>query len=102
MAKYVLVYHGGAMPETEEESAKVMAAWDAWYKELGESIVDGGNPFGQTRNISSDGVTGANESPVSGYTIINAADIDAAVATAKGSPILDSGGTVEVAEAIDM
>ena len=30
MAKYALVYHGGERPETEEEGAKVMAAWGVW------------------------------------------------------------------------
>ena len=103
MAKYVFAYHGGGMPETEEETAKVMAAWEAWYGELGESIVDGGNPFSQTRTVSSDGsVSVGGDNPLSGYTIVNAADFDAAVAAAKGCPILQSGGSVEVAEAIDM
>jgi len=27
MAKYLLSYHGGGMPESEEEGAKIMAAW---------------------------------------------------------------------------
>jgi hypothetical protein len=90
------------MPESEEEVAQVMAAWEAWYGELGESVVDGGNPFGQTRNVDGTGVTGPNDNPLSGYTVITAADIDAAVAAAKGSPILQAGGSVEVAEAIDM
>jgi len=102
MAKFVFVYHGGGMPETEEEGAKVMAQWEAWYAELGDAIVDGGNPFGQTRNVDSTGAAGPNDHPASGYTIVTAADIDAAVATAKGCPILLSGGSVEVAETIDM
>lgn len=102
MAKYVFAYHGGGMAETEEEMAQVMAVWESWYAELGDSIVDGGNPFGQTRNVDTNGVTGPNSSPVSGYTVINAADIDAAVAAAKGCPILQAGGSVEVAEAIEM
>lgn len=29
MAKYVLLYRGGHMPETPEEQAQVMAAWGA-------------------------------------------------------------------------
>lgn len=102
MGKYVLVYHGGGMPESEEQQAQVMAAWEAWYGELGESIVDGGNPIMETRNVSSTGVTGANDNPVSGYTILTANDIDDAAAKAKGCPILDAGGSVEVGEAIDM
>ena len=104
MPKYVLAYHGGASPDTtsEAERGQIMAQWEAWYGELGESIVDGGNPFSQTRNVAADGVTGANDNPVTGYTIITAGDIDAAVTSAKGCPILESGGSIEVAEAIDM
>ena len=46
MAKYLLSYHGGGMPESEEEGARVMAAWGEWMGSLGESMVDGGNPVG--------------------------------------------------------
>ena len=28
MTKYVFFYVGGGMPETEEESAKIMKAWE--------------------------------------------------------------------------
>ena len=45
MAKFVLVFTGGGMPESEEEQAKVLAAWGAWYEGLGEAVVDPGNPF---------------------------------------------------------
>jgi len=102
MAKFVFTYHGGGMAETEAEMAAVMAKWEAWYGELGASILDGGNPFGETRNVDSTGVTGPNDSPATGYTVIDAADIDAAVAAAKGCPILEAGGSVEVAQAIEM
>ena len=34
MAKYLLVYHGGGMPEGEEAQAKVMAAWGTWFQNL--------------------------------------------------------------------
>jgi len=103
MAKFVFTYHGGGgMEATEAEMAAVMAKWEAWYGELGASIVDGGNPFGETKNVDANGVTGPNDNPATGYTIIDASDIDAAVAAAKGCPILESGGSVEVAQAIDM
>ena len=45
MADYVLLFSGGAMPETKEEQDAVMAAWNAWFGELGGSLKDGGNPF---------------------------------------------------------
>ena len=39
MAKFILAYHGGGMPETEAEQAAVMAAWGAWFGNLGCSGV---------------------------------------------------------------
>jgi hypothetical protein len=36
------------------------------------------------------------------YSLIEASDFDDAIAKAKGCPILAAGGSVELAEAIDM
>lgn len=103
MTNFVLAYHGGGMPETEEDQKKVMAAWEAWYSQLGPAIVDGGAPTGQAKTVSADSVSdGGGANPISGYTIVAANDLEGAVALAKGCPILESGGTVEVAETIDM
>ncbi len=104
MPKYVLAYHGGATPETEPEVAKVMAAWEAWMGSLGEALVDPGNPIGQTKTLSADGsvTVGGGADPLSGYSLLNASDIDEAVSLAKGCPIFESGGSIEVAEAIEM
>ncbi len=104
MANYLLAYHGGGMPETEEEGAAVMAAWEAWYGKLGAAIVDGGAPTGQAKTVAADGTVsdGGGANPVSGYTVISAGDFDAATALAKGCPILAEGGSVEVAETVDM
>jgi hypothetical protein len=55
MAKYLLAYHGGGMPQPPEEQQRVLEAWGKWYQELGQAVVDGGNPIGQTRVIASDG-----------------------------------------------
>jgi hypothetical protein len=43
---------------------------------------------------------GAN--PASGYSLIEAASIEDAYAKAKGCPLLKNGGTVEIAQAMDM
>ena len=102
MAKYVFAYHGGTMPESEEEGAKVMAAWSAWFEGLGAAVVDGGAPCGQSHTVTASSVAadgGAN--PLSGYSIVNADSMDAAVDMAKGCPILEH-GSVEVAECMDM
>ena len=105
MAKFVLAYHGGGgMPETEEEQAQLMQEWQGWFASLGDAVIDGGNPFSHASTISPDGtvIAGGPENALTGYSVIAAADMDDAVAKAKGCPVLNSGGTVEVAAAIDM
>ncbi len=104
MAKYMFAYHGGGTPETEEEGARVMAAWTSWYENLGAAIVDGGAPTGAAKTIAADGSVsdGGGANPLTGWTVVQANSLDDAVALAKGCPILDDGGSVEVAEAIDM
>ncbi len=104
MAKYLFVYHGGKHPETEAEVAAVMDAWGGWLGGMGAAVVDGGNPVGKSTTVNSDGsVTddgGAN--PVSGYGMFEASDLDDATAKARECPILAAGGSVELAEVIDM
>jgi len=104
MAKYVFVYHGGGAPESEEVGAAVMQAWNDWFDSLGSAVVDAGHPTGASATVGSDGSTsqGGGANPVTGYSIISADSIDAALALAKTSPQLASGGTVEVAEALDI
>jgi len=98
MANYLLLFHGGSMPETPEEGAKVMQAWTDWFGVLGDALVDGGNPSSQSRTISADGSVSADSATPSGYSIIKADSLDAAVELAKGCPVLDGGASVQVVE----
>jgi hypothetical protein len=99
MARYLLIYHGGGMADTEEERGKVMAAWGEWFQSLGGAVVDPGNPVSQTKTISNGGSVGASSSnPPSGYSVLEADSIDNAVELAKKCPVLKSGATIEVAE----
>lgn len=104
MTNYLYTYHGGGMPETEEEGATVMAAWEAWMGTLGAALVDPGNPVGPSATVAADGTTAAfhAEDTVTGYSIVSASDLDSAVELAKGCPIRDSGGWVEVGEIMPM
>jgi hypothetical protein len=103
MAKYLLLYSGGSMPETEAEQAAVMKAWDSWFHELGGALADGGNPFsGESTKIAADGSTGATGSDASGYSIIEADSLDAAAAMAKGCPVLQGGAAVTVFETFEV
>jgi hypothetical protein len=103
MPRYLLAYHGGSVPDPEHEQ-DVMNAWFAWFGSLGDALVDGGRPIASATTIQGDGsvVTGGGSNPVTGYSVIDAADVDAAVQLAKGCPVLTAGGSIEVAETIDL
>ncbi len=104
MSKFVLAYSGGAgMSDDPAEFEKVMAAWGAWFEGMGSAVVDGGNPFGAAKTVSPDGsVAEGAPMALTGYSVIDVADLDAAVGHAKGCPVLDGGGTVQVHEALEM
>ncbi len=104
MSKYLFVYHGGENPESQEEVAEVMDAWGQWLGSMGSSVIDGGNPVGISATVQSNGsvVNNGGDNPASGYSLVEASDLNEALIKAKGCPVLSAGGTVEVAEAIDM
>lgn len=104
MANYLLVYHGGTgMPESETEQAAIMQAWGAWFGGLGEAVVDGGAPTAQSKTINNGSVSdGAGATPLTGYSILAADSLDTAVTMAKGCPVLEGGGTVNVYETVDI
>ena len=101
MANFLLLYSGGSMPEGQAEVAQVMQAWNTWFGELGSNLVDGGNPFTpQAKSIASDG--SVSDGPVgtmaSGYSIIKADSLDAAVAVARRCPVTQGGSKITVYE----
>lgn len=104
MAKFAFVFHGGKAPTDPAEKERVMDEWRAWYGSMGAAVLDGGGPAGLSKTVSSGGVAddgGAN--PVSGLSIVEAADQAAAVDMAKGCPMVkDGSGSVEVAEILQM
>ena len=105
MANFVFIYRGGKPGENKEEQDKIMAAWGAWFEKLGDTLVEGGNPFGAPQTVTADGVKdGADGAPATGYSVVQADDQAAAAEIAKGCPILADGGdnTVEVYEAYPM
>jgi hypothetical protein len=105
MANFVLLYSGGGgMAEDEAGRAKIMEAWGAWFGSLGAGMVDGGSPFAEhPRKIGAGGHVGdPSGHRHTGYSIIKADSLDEAVKAAKGCPVLQGGGEIEVYEALPM
>jgi hypothetical protein len=103
MAKYLLAFKGGHMPESPEAQAQVMKAWEGWFTSIGTAVADPGNPSSISRTIAANGSVGP-EGPasLSGYTILSADSLDAAVALAGSCPVLAGGAAIEVIETIDV
>ena len=104
MTNFVLIYSGGGMPESKAEQEAVMAAWGAWYGKMGDAIVDGGNPFSNSKHVGQNGVGDGPVSspPATGYTVISAESLDAAVAQCEDHPHVKHGGQVSVYETFQM
>ncbi len=102
MPNYVFAYHGGTKPDSPEEGAKHMAKWNSWVDDLGDAMVNPGTPLGMSKTVSSAGVSDdGGSNPLSGYSIVKADNMDAALEIAKGCPYLEL-GTIEVAEVKEM
>jgi len=103
MPNYILAYYGGKMPESPEEGAEHMAKWEAWADGLGDSLVNRGTPLGTAKTVNASGVTdGGGASPMIGYSVLKAENIDAAVKMVEDSPHVNCGGTMVVAEMMEM
>ena len=100
MSKFVYIFSGGTMAATPQEQEAVMQEWGAWFGTMGAALLEEGNPFGSSATVSADGLaTGA---PATGYTVIDAASLQDATDRAKGCPVLTTGGSVQVYEALQM
>lgn len=103
MAQYVIVYLGGNQPATPEEGKQHFAKYMEWLSSLGDAAVSPANPLKDTSTVNPDGtVTSGGTSTMSGYTIVEADSMDAALSIAKACPFLEIGGSLEVSELMQM
>ena len=97
MKKFMFLFQGIWDPSNNQ----MRDAWTEWFAEIGASIVDSGNPFGEGREVTSDG---ARDLPLesgstTGYTIVEAESIDDAEKLLSNCPIITS---VRVYETMSM
>ncbi|MEM7207523.1 MAG: YciI family protein [Pseudomonadota bacterium] len=103
MPQFAFVYIGGDHPSSPEEGQKHFAKYQEWLGSLGEAAISPMNPLKDSQTISPSGdVTEGSSVGMSGYTIVEAGSLDAAVEMAKACPFLEINGTLEVSEIIQM
>ena len=105
MGEFVFLYRGGERPGSPADGQQVMQKWMTWMKALAEKghIIDRGQPLERSGKIVQSGGRSITDGPfaeakdvIGGYTLIKANDVAHAAELAKGCPILDRGGHVEV------
>ncbi len=99
MDKYVYIYYAGS-----SEEAGSAEAWMKWFGELGDKIIDPGNPFDEGGKIvHQGGVMDPEGMPATGYSIVKAGSLKEATELAKGCPLMDAkDGAVGVYQALPM
>ena len=87
MKKFVLLHSG-----YEEPTQEVMDAWNSWFASIADKIADMGSPLGPGREISRTGTKALpmGADAITGYTMINAEDMDEAERIAQGCPMITS------------
>jgi hypothetical protein len=104
MAKFLITYTAGAQPGdmSDEMSQQVMEAWNKWYADLGDAVVDFGNPTGGSKTIIPGGVVQDGTSGITGYSLIEVDSLDAAAEACRNHPHLEAGGTITVHETFEV
>jgi hypothetical protein len=103
MPKYLVTYHAGDMPHDPESMADAREAFMAWALVTGEALYDPGAPV-----VARALVTGANsdeaaaDEPFSGWSVVEAEDLDAAAMLVSDHPFLSRGGVLQIHEPADI
>lgn len=103
MKQFVLVYLGGNQPSNEDEANKHFSKYVEWVSSLGDTVIVPTIPLKDTTTVSPDGsIKEGGSSAMSGFSIIKADSMDAALSIAQDCPFLEIGGSLEVSEMMQM
>ncbi|MGC1379711.1 MAG: YciI family protein [Candidatus Baltobacteraceae bacterium] len=105
MGEFLYVYRGGRRGQSPEESEQIMQKWLAWMKDLtasgnlkdpGQPLEDEGRVVKDKGRTVTDGPFAETKDLVGGFTLVEADTLARAAELAKGCPILEVDGSVEV------
>jgi hypothetical protein len=108
MSEFAFLYHdsgAAATAASPEQRQQTLEKWVAWFKDLGAEghVKEMGHPLVRSGKLVSGKQKTVNDGPfaetkdvIGGFSVIEATDIAQAAELAKGCPILEVGGAVEV------
>jgi hypothetical protein len=99
MPKFLVTYHGSNMPHDPQAMAKAREAFMQWAGKTGSALVDPGAPIAAARTVSSKGSEdGPVDGPFNGWSVIEAADLNAATKLLADHPFIGRGGVLQINE----
>ena len=102
MTQYVLTYFSEPTFQTAEEGGAYRARWMEWIGALGEAVVTPAKPLRRSVSVDAEGSEDVSSAErVTGFTIVQADSLEAAVEMAATCPHLDH-GRIEVGEEMAM
>ncbi|MHA2343551.1 MAG: hypothetical protein ACXADW_16915 [Candidatus Hodarchaeales archaeon] len=109
MKKFVVLYRAPASAVeamkdvSPEDMKKGMEPWMAWVKKIGDALIELGSPLGNGQVIGKSG-SSPSHSDITGYSILQADNIDEAKKLLKDHPHLmwTEGCSIEVFESFPM
>ena len=110
MKKFIVIYHAPAEAmemmanATPEQKAEGMKPWMAWAEKCGSQLIDLGAPLVGGQELIPDGTSKASTKEVTGYSLLQADDMEGAKALLQGHPHLawTGGCTIEVHETVPL
>jgi len=101
MARFLVTYYAGDMPQDPESIAQARRAFSQWAARAGAALADVGAPVRSTTTISGDGIhNGPPAGPFMGWSVIEAEDGPAAVRLMQDHPFVSRGGILQLSEPI--
>ena len=110
MKKFIVIYHAPAEAmaamanATPEQKQEGMKPWMDWAAKCGDQLVDLGSPLMGGLKLSPDGSAASSVKEVTGYSVLQAENMEGAKALLQGHPHLawQAGCDIEVHESIPM
>jgi len=105
MSEFTFLFRGRETSPSAEQMQKTMEKWVVWFKQLDSAgcLKEPGHPLEHTGKVVKgkervvvDGPYAEAKDVVGGYILVEAIDLNHATELAKGCPIFEVGGSVEV------
>jgi len=106
MANFLYIFRGGmaSANSSPQQMQEQMQKWGAWVQALtksgnfkaGDPLENGGRVIKGKKKVVTDGPFAEAKDLVGGYLLVSAKDADEATEIARGCPIFEADGSVEV------